>query len=879
MSQEHDNSPGVEGVAAADILKALSVGTSALLNAECLADAMPELLCRLGTAVDVSRAYLFDVEEDAACGFRIWQRFEWCAEGVASEIDNPALQGSSFAEIGFERWQQLMVAGQPVFGVVEDFPESERSLLSAQGIRSLACLPIQGDGRLSGFIGFDDCVHARQWTQPELDALHTAADLIGAAKQRFNSEYRTRERDRLFRILAEQTSDIIAMGDAGGVLSYISPSVRQSLGYAPESLLGTSIYDYQHPDDTDRFIAELYDPALGKLSERALSSRMRHQDGRWIWMETRLNATFDDEGSILHWVAASRDISERRQFEEQLASQRERALATLGSIADGVIAVDADGRVEYLNPAAEMTTGFNQGTAHGRPVYEVLRPDSPRPPPSSAADLAHIAEWYQGFGSNPFGIVERGGGQRTVQLSMAPIRSDAASDEGSTRGMVLTFRDTSQTAALLRELAYRASHDSLTGLYNREEFDRQLKQLVQEAANNGSEHALCYIDLDQFKLVNDTCGHRAGDALLKEVSESLRSRLVDGEILARLGGDEFGVLIPFHSAWEAARRAQDLLDRLARLRFEWNDRLFSVGGSIGVAPVNQDSGDPESVLMAADAACYVAKERGRNRVHVFEPSDVDMARRQGEMRWIPRLQTALEVDDFVLFAHDIVPMAEGRPSGRHFEVLIALPGASGKLIPPGEFLPAAQRYGLMGRIDRWVVSKVVSWMLDRQARQAPELRMVAVNLSGSSVSDPEFRDFVEEQVALLRQPDWLCFEITESEAVANLSEAREFIQRMHSYGCRFALDDFGAGLSSFAYLKRLPVDVLKIDGQFVRDIRHDQVNWAMVEAISHVARVMGLKTVAEFVEDESIFEACRQIGLDYCQGFHFGRPVPLTAIT
>lgn len=866
-------------MAAGDILKALSDGTSAILNAEHLADAMPELLKRLGSAAAVSRAYMFEVAGDADTGMMIWQRFEWCAEGVSPELHNPALQGTRFADLGFQRWQARMLAGEPVFGAVRDFPEAERDLLQAQGIKSLACLPIHVDGRLSGFIGFDDCVHPRQWTQAELDALHTAADLIGAADQRFRSQRSARERDRLFRILAEQTNDIVSMGDARGVLSYVSPSIRRSLGYAPEEVIGKAFHDFLHPDDSGQFKAALRDPSPGEPVERTLDLRLHHKNGRWVWMETRLNTTPAGDGGILHWVAASHDISERRQFEEALAHQRERALATLGSIADGVITVDAKGRVEYLNPAAAETTGFSLEEAGGHSVQEVLRPDSPRPAPSVDAGLEQIADWYSGFGSSPFGIVGRDGQQRTVQLSIAPIQGGVGAEPERSRGMVLTFRDTSQTAALLRELAYRASHDSLTGLHNREEFDRQLKQLVQEAVSNGSEHALCYIDLDQFKLINDTCGHRAGDALLKEVSETLRAGLAGGEILARLGGDEFGVLIPYHNVWEAARRAQDLLDHLSRLRFEWNDRLFMIGGSIGVAPIHRDSGDPESVLMAADAACYVAKERGRNRVHVFEPSDVDMARRQGEMRWIPRLQTALEVDDFILFAHDIVPVSDGRPSGRHFEVLIALPGASGKLIPPGEFLPAAQRYGLMGHIDRWVVTKVVSWMLERQARQAPELRMVAVNLSGSSVSDPEFRDFVEEQVALLRQPDWLCFEITESEAVANLSEAREFILRMHSYGCRFALDDFGAGLSSFAYLKRLPVDILKIDGQFVRDIRHDQVNWAMVEAIGHVARVMGLKTVAEFVEDEGIFEACRQIGLDYCQGFYFGRPVPLTTVT
>lgn len=879
MNTDVEAAPSTSGAGVAGVLKALSIGVGALVNAESLADAMPELLRRLGKSVGVSRAYLFEVEEHPEKGQLIWQRFEWCAEGVRAEINNPALQGSRLVDLGFKRWQQLMEVGLPVHGAVQDFPESERVLLQTQGIQSLACLPVHADGRLTGFIGFDDCLRARVWSQPELDALRTAADLIGAADQRFRSQRQAGERDRLFRMLAEQTSDIVSMGNAGGVLAYVSPSIRRSLGYSPDEVIGRTFYDFQHPEDTERFKAELRDRSLGRLSERTLSYRLRHRDGHWVWLETRVNATFDDDGEILHWVAASRDISERRRFEEQLAGEKERALATLGSIADGVIAVDAAGRVEYLNPAAEATTGFSQKEARGRRAYEVFRPESPRPIPADAATLSEVADWYRGFGTSPFSILSRGGQQRMVQLSLAPIRAGSRDDPAAAHGLVMTFRDTSQTAALLRELAYRASHDSLTGLYNREEFDRQLKQLVQDAASSGSEHALCYIDLDQFKLINDTCGHRAGDEMLKTVAKGLQAKLQDAEVLARLGGDEFGVLIPYHGAWEAARRAQDLVDSLSRLRFQWHDRLFSVSGSIGVAPVNREAGDPESVLMAADAACYVAKERGRNRVHVFEPSDVDMARHQGEMRWIPRLHTALEVDDFVLFAHDIVPVSEGRPSGRHFEVLLGLPGASGKLIPPGEFLPAAQRYGLMGRIDRWVVSRVIAWILERQTRQAPELRMVSVNLSGSSISDGEFRDFLEEQVALLRQPDWLCFEITESEAVANLGEVREFIQRMRAYGCRFALDDFGAGLSSYAYLKRLPVDILKIDGQFVRDIAQDPVNWAMVEAVCHVARVMGLHTVAEFVESEEIYDACRRIGLDYCQGFHFGRPVPLASMT
>ena len=564
---------------------------------------------------------------------------------------------------------------------------------------------------------------------------------------------------------------------------------------------------------------------------------------------------------------------DRPQLERQLAAEKGRAQVILGAIADGVVSLDARGIVDYLNPAAQRISGWTAAEAIGQPVAEILPLIGVRDPPTDNEPAA-LSAWFRSAAESGVSLRLRDGGERALQLTVSSI----IDDQGRMQGLVLTFRDTSQTTTLIRELAYRASHDALTGLINREEFERRLKRLVADALAGGGPHAICYLDLDQFKLVNDTCGHAAGDALLKDVATALQALVGENDTLARLGGDEFGLLLPQFATGQAARFAQDVVLALGQMRFEWSERQFGIGGSIGVAPIGRDSGTLDDVLMAVDAACYVAKERGRNRVHVFEPADADVARRQGQMRWVPRLQTALEVGDFQLMVQDIVPVPSGIITGRHLEVLICLPDASGRLIPPGEFLPAAQRYGLMGRIDRWVTGQVCEWLHWRAGthRALPEL--VAINLSGSSLSEAEFRDFAEEQARSLPEGANLCFEITESEAIANLDEASDFIRRMKAHGCRFALDDFGSGLSSFAYLKRLPVDYVKIDGQFVRDVARDPISLAMVESIHRIGKVMGMQTIAEFVETEAIWQLVRAVGVDFCQGYYFGPTRPLLSL-
>ncbi|MBS0213715.1 MAG: EAL domain-containing protein [Proteobacteria bacterium] len=545
----------------------------------------------------------------------------------------------------------------------------------------------------------------------------------------------------------------------------------------------------------------------------------------------------------------------------------------LGVVGEGVISLDARGCVEYLNPSAQRMTGWPSELATGSHVSNVLPLIGLREPPPDA-DAAALSAWFHSSADAHTTLRMRDGSQREVQIAVAVV----VDGHGRPEGLVLGLRDLSQTAHLMRELARQASYDPLTGAFNREEFERRCRRLLADARAGGGPHALCVLDIDQFRLVNETCGHAAGDALLKEVVSALRDQLGDDDVLARLGDDAFGMLLPQMSAHRAMQAVQQAAGTIEHMRFGHGDRPFAVSCSAGVAPITAQARDIDEILVAAEAACQVAKESGRNRVHLFDAADADVALRHSLMRWVPRLEAALEVGDFQLMFQDIVPTASGIASGRHLEVLMCLPDASGKLVSPSEFLPAARRYGLMGRIDHWVTAQVGEWLHWRAGtgRAMPEL--VTINLSGSSLGDGQFRNFAEEQARSLPPGGSFCFEITAGEAIANIEEAGDFIARMKTHGCRFALDDFGCGLASFAYLKRLPVDYVKIDGQFVRDAASEPVNRAMVEAIQRIAAVMGVRTIAEQVETRPVFECMRQIGVDYCQGYLFGDRQPLLGL-
>jgi diguanylate cyclase (GGDEF)-like protein len=389
-------------------------------------------------------------------------------------------------------------------------------------------------------------------------------------------------------------------------------------------------------------------------------------------------------------------------------------------------------------------------------------------------------------------------------------------------------------------------------------------------------HALFYLDLDQFKVVNDTCGHVAGDELLRQLSQTLLQRLRRGDTLARLGGDEFGILLENCPPREAMRVARDLLQVVQRFRFTWMDKSFSLGACIGVVDISADTESMTTALQAADTACFTAKEKGRNRIHLYQADDADLTRRQGEMQWVAHITSALEEDRFCLYYQPIVALQDAAVE-EHWEMLLRLKDPDGSIIPPGVFIPAAERYNLMPAVDRWVIRNVIAWCA-RRLEAAPErpLPVCGINLSGVTFSDQALVGFIRDTLAEHEVPPaCLCFEITETAAIANINEAVQFIVELKELGCRFALDDFGSGMSSFAYLKNLPVDFLKIDGNFVRAIVDDPVDHVMVEAINRVGQVMGIRTIAEYVENDEIRSKLTQLGVDFGQGYGIARPRPI----
>ncbi|HUX62707.1 EAL domain-containing protein [Sulfuricella sp.] len=561
--------------------------------------------------------------------------------------------------------------------------------------------------------------------------------------------------------------------------------------------------------------------------------------------------------------------------EQALFQEKERAQVTLDSIGDGVITTDDEGKVVYFNPVAEQLTGWKLEEVQGlalRWAFNVVdaftRKQIDHPAFDGSVEGATVNVYENVL------LVNNDGRDFDIESSVAPIRNQA----GESIGSVLVFRDVTQARELAKQLAWQAAHDQLTSLINRREFDLRLTRLLDSTKSGGDQHALLYMDLDQFKVVNDTAGHAAGDEMLRQLADKLRSQIHGGDTLARLGGDEFGVLLEHRTLDEALKVANTLRKIVQNFRFTCEDRTFEVGVSIGLAPITAHSGSPANLMSCADAACYAAKDNGRNRVNVYSPEDIDLMQRQSEMRWVTDISKAFEEQRFRLYFQPILPLSEEQEDGHYCEILLRMIDVNGEVISPGTFMPAAERYGLMPVIDRWVIRTLfatVSESLGRAAGSNPP-RICSINLSGASLNDEYFPEFLRDQISRYRiPPTALCFEITETVAISNLERVRRFMQELKQAGCRFSLDDFGSGMSSFAYLKDLPVDYLKIDGMFVKNMVQNPIDLAMVEAINRIGHVMGIQTIAEFVEDEETLEKLRILGVNYAQGYWVGMPAPL----
>ncbi|MBE8590403.1 EAL domain-containing protein [Pseudomonas sp. MAFF 301449] len=574
---------------------------------------------------------------------------------------------------------------------------------------------------------------------------------------------------------------------------------------------------------------------------------------------------------VLALLRTHKLLTQRHAFADALQAEKERAQITLESIGDGVITTDVDGAITYMNPAAEAMTHWNSTQAQGLPLAALFNLLDDNAQPDGFTLIEHIVKGQLRGGSEHSKTIQRlDGSTVSVTLVGAPIRS-----AGKISGAVLVLHDMTQERQYIANLSWQATHDALTGLANRREFEYRLEQVLHTAGQpEGGRHALMFLDLDQFKLVNDTCGHAAGDELLRHICALLQSDLREGDTLARLGGDEFGILLEHCPAAAAEKIAESLRHTVQSLHFVWKGRPFMTTVSIGLVHISQTPTTLETSLRAADMACYMAKEKGRNRVQVYHADDSELSLRFGEMAWVQRLHMALEENRFCLYAQEISPLGNTDAGNGHIEILLRLHDEAGRIILPDSFIPAAERYGLMTSLDRWVVENVFR-IIARCMHERPgrPMAMCAINLSGITIGDDDFLGFLREKFESYNiPPEMICFEITETSAIANLGSAIRFINELKALGCHFSLDDFCAGMSSFAYLKHLPVDFLKIDGSFVKDMLDDPINRAMVEVINHIGHVMGKRTIAEFVETPQIEQALLDIGVDYAQGYLIERP-------
>jgi len=674
--------------------------------------------------------------------------------------------------------------------------------------------------------------------------------------------------------LYDASPDMIFLFDRDGYFVDVNQNALSECGYAREELIGK---------DFAKLMGQGYSraEALSRAEEvpggepPTFEWVARRKDGSEFPVEVRLSTLPNQPESAAEdafVVAVVRDVTQRRHAQDALYREKERAQTTLQSIGDGVITTDVAGVIDYMNPIASQLTGCSERRARGRPLADVFKVVDEQSREPLADPVQCCLKENELITHAEHGLLtRRDGTEFAVNLTVAPIRAV----DGTVSGAVVAIHDVTKMRDIARQLSYQAAHDSLTGLINRREFERRLNHVLESARDEGRSHALCFMDLDQFKVVNDTCGHAAGDELLAQLAEVLKARLRGSDTLARLGGDEFGLLLDSCPPAKAAQIAESLRRVVEEFRFCWEEKRFAVGMSMGLVPISADSSNLTDVLSAADAACYMAKDLGRNRVYVSRPGDAALAQHHGEMQWVQRIRQALEDDRFELYCQPIEAVQEAETGAPHFEVLLRLRGEEDEPVAAAAFLPAAERYHLMPSVDRWVIKRAFRAM-SLAHRRGHDITF-SINLSGQSLGDDRFLQFVLKQLRRRDlDPTHICFEITETAAIAHLGSAMHFIGQLRERGCKFALDDFGSGLSSFAYLKNMKVDYLKIDGNFVRDVAQDATDRAMVGSITQIGHVMGIHTIAECAETSEVLQELKVLRVDFAQGFGIGRPFPLS---
>ena len=573
---------------------------------------------------------------------------------------------------------------------------------------------------------------------------------------------------------------------------------------------------------------------------------------------------------------AIRYALERRKMEDELFQEKEQAIVALESIGDSVIITDINGNITRLNRVAEKITGWSNQEAQGLPFHDIIKlvNEDTRKPVDNPVPSVLSQNTIFNFPSQTI-IVNRDNHEYAIEGTASPIHNR----QNQIMGIIIVIHDVTSTREMSKKMAYQASHDSLTGLLNRALFEEHLQQALDDAKNRNIECVLLYLDLDRFKIVNDTCGHFAGDQLLKQVASIMTQKIRHMDVIARLGGDEFGIILTNCPFSKANALGKKICQAIRDIHFTWNDKLFSIEVSIGAVSINGASNNVAHLLSIADQSCYMAKEKGGNRIHLYLENDSELLERRGEMQWISIITQAFEKDRFCLYYQPIVPV-QSEDKQERYEVLIRLINDEGAIIPPSAFLPATQRYNMMTAIDRFVIQTYFSYFERNFKECLPEsIPFCNMNLSGSALNDDYFLEFIKEQFNLHQvPPKFICFEINETIALNNYTKAIRFIKELKDLGCLFALDDFGSGLSSFNYLKHLPIDYIKIDGSFIQGLLNTQIDRIIVDSITQVGHMMGIQTIAEFVEDEAIYKLIKGIGVDYAQGYWFSIPKPLVNV-
>ncbi len=684
--------------------------------------------------------------------------------------------------------------------------------------------------------------------------------------------------EALFQAIGDRTHEIVLVH--GESILYANPQFADLVGVGREAVVGRSLQDLVPKDHADLVSDNLRKRLAGEEVPQRYEIDLIGLQGQLTRLEIATHPVLF-QGAAALLITGVEVIPTQAvpalNLQGMSEGMRSRARNALDSMGEAVITTDSAGRIDYANAAACRLIGVDLREIKGSTLGAIvsLVDETDRKLLADPVEQALSSGTVINLGRRAVLLSHVSGSERSIELSAAPIRSrDNAAEEIT--GTVLLLHDVTEVRGIARQMSYQATHDALTGLVNRIEFELRLGEALQTAHRGEATHVLCYVDLDRFKAVNDTSGHLAGDSMLREVAKLLRDAVRDSDTVARLGGDEFALLLVGCPLEKARQIAHDLSRAIAEFRFVWKDRIYNVGASCGLVELARDSGTVEESLAAADSACYVAKKQGTGQVAVYSARDEVVARQSGEIQWLQTLQTAIRDNLFRLYWQPIVSAFGVDGRGPAMEVLVRLADESGREMAPVDFLRAAERYRLMVLIDRWVVQTTLT-ALGRGAITLAGERSLAINISGQTLADGQFLEFVVDCFDRTGvNPAQVCFELSEASVVANLEHARRFVGVLHGMGCQFALDDFGSNLGSFSNLKNLPMDYLKIDGSFMRNLARDSVNQAMVAAMIKLARTLNFKVIAEQVEDASVVEAARSMGIDYLQGYAIGRPQPLS---